>query len=81
MSEHDKTNPPQAAISRKQMARSLFQNGELKQAESLYEELCRENNMDAESYYMLGSINGQLGNTTIRPVTSGCPSTCNQMQL
>ena len=46
----------------KQRAQALLQQGQLEQAKQIYEQLCRQNNMDAESHYMLGAIHGQLGN-------------------
>ena len=51
--QHIAVNP------KKQKAQQLFQKGKLKQAQILYEKLCKENPRDAESFYMLGSIFGQ----------------------
>ncbi len=51
--QHVAVNP------KKQKAQQLFQKGKLKQAQALYEKLCRENPRDAESFYMLGSVFGQ----------------------
>ena len=51
--QHMAVNP------KKQKAQQLFQKGKLKQAQALYEKLCKENPRDAESFYMLGSIFGQ----------------------
>lgn len=48
-----------AANPKKQKAQQLFQKGKLKQAQALYEKLCKENPRDAESFYMLGSVFGQ----------------------
>jgi len=45
----------------KQRAQHLLNKGQLEQAKALYEKIREENSMDAESFYMLGSINGQLG--------------------
>ena len=53
--QHTAVNP------KKQKAQQLLQKGKLKQAQALYEKLCKENPRDAESFYMLGSIFGQQG--------------------
>lgn len=46
----------------KKRALTLLQQGQLKKAKPLFEKLCQANRTDAESLYILGSINGQLGN-------------------
>ncbi len=51
--QHIAVNP------KKQKAQQLLKKGKLKQAQALYEKLCKENPHDAESFYMLGSIFGQ----------------------
>ncbi len=50
---------PGKGQAKKQRAQTLFQQGQIKQARTLYEKLCRENPRDAECHYMLGSIAGQ----------------------
>jgi len=46
----------------KQRALELLKQGALKEARQLYEDLLQNNAMDAELHFMLGAINGRLGN-------------------
>ena len=57
-------NPNSSREARKQQARTLFQARKYEEARELYEALHRENRMDAESCYMLGSTYAELGTFT-----------------
>ena len=46
--------------SKKKRAVQLYQNQQLQQARPILEEICKKNRTDFESFYMLGSIYGQL---------------------
>jgi len=45
----------------KQRAQELLGQGKLQEARVLLQDLCRQHKRDAEAYYLLGSIYGQLG--------------------
>lgn len=46
----------------KRQAKLLIQQGQIIEAQPLLEKICSKNPSDGESYYLLGIINGQLGN-------------------
>jgi tetratricopeptide (TPR) repeat protein len=54
-------NNTQSRSETKQRALTLLQMNRLAEAKSLFAELCRADQADAESYYLLGVINGKLG--------------------
>lgn len=49
--------------SRKREAFALLQSNRFSEARTLYAELCAQDKMDAEAWFFLGAINGQLKNT------------------
>ncbi len=48
-------------LSRKKKALALMQANRLSEAKSLYADICRSDARDAEAWFMLGAVNGQLG--------------------
>lgn len=46
---------------KKEKAQALLRQNRLPEARALYEEICAGKKSDAESWFMLGAINGQLG--------------------
>lgn len=47
--------------SQKEKAHVFLQNNQFAEARDLYARICAKNKMDAEAWFMLGAINGQLG--------------------
>ena len=45
----------------KQQAIALIQNRQFEQARVLYSQICAQNTEDAEAWFLLGAVNGQLG--------------------
>lgn len=50
-----------SARSQKERAVSLLRQNRLTEAKPLFEDVCKQNDSDAEALYLLGAINGQLG--------------------
>src|SRR3989344_4226542 len=48
--------------SRKKKAQALMQGGRLAEARALYEQICALDQRDAEAWFFLGAVNGQLKN-------------------
>lgn len=48
--------------SRKKKAFACVQEGRLAEAKAIYQEICRADSRDAEAWFLLGAVNGQLGN-------------------
>jgi tetratricopeptide (TPR) repeat protein len=47
--------------SRKKKALACLQSNRLQEAKAIYSEICRSTSRDAEAWFMLGAVNGQLG--------------------
>jgi tetratricopeptide (TPR) repeat protein len=50
-----------SSVDKKEQAAGHFQAGRLHQAHQLFSELCAADSNDTDSWYMLGIVNGQLG--------------------
>ena len=50
-----------AVGTKKEKALALLRQNRLPEAQALYEEICASKKSDAESWFMLGAVNGQLG--------------------
>lgn len=49
------------SLHKKQQAHACLQGGRLAEARALYAEFCRDHPNDADSWFLLGAVNGQLG--------------------
>ena len=50
-----------AVRAKKQKAQLLIRQRQMDAAKKLYTEICHSNRRDAEAWFMLGAINGELG--------------------
>ena len=55
-------NKPVQIQIRKQEANALLKQNRLEEAKAIYEKICKRVKRDPECWYMLGAINGRLGN-------------------
>lgn len=57
---HRRAQDRNVSLHKKQKAHAYLQGGRLAEARALYAEFCRDHPRDAEAWFLLGAVNGQL---------------------